>query len=891
MKHHKLFFYIVSALLILASCSAEEDREIEDLSQSRMKIENKTYLPGELQFNLDDIPVATRTYIDESESTTDGAGLVHYAIHWEAGDRLLLSRDNTTEWYDFVVKIVPSGDGDGKSCAVAVNVNTIDVNSSFLSESSGNKFKGIYPADAVSFKNNNVLVNVPFDQKAVPGSFDPDANVSIGMQDGTDHIVFRNACPRIRFTITGDNASKVSSISFIAKPYPNIYYQAETIYPKLSGDFRLGNMDSATLELDSSNDGGSYSFVTLTKPDDGFRPDGNYYICVSPTAQYADGFTVAVNYEYEENGETVSRVEYHSGKLNMPTPSGSQGPSLSRDAVYSLTISTENLQPGGNTSDKMILYPATLEDPSVLIDGKINSAEKLQYLVKNDGPTVMGRQSVIKLFTLEGDVDVMEGYSPIISSLMVDFDGKNHTIEYKSGMSNPLFDNVASEGQGVNNQSGRILNLSVKGDMNGTGTSDGYLGGVANQVMSHLGISGCSFEGSISSESARYIGGIVGKNQADNGAKSIIGCSFVGTISASAANSSAGGIIGQNDGGSTLESCTVGDPSATTNTTVITATENAGGLVGFFRSGTIEKDDSQGISEVWHAQITAKNAGGVVGYSENGSIKDVKASECTITGSPSVSESLAGGLFGKTQEGSAYDCTVDGCVVSASKAGGACGEGKNLVFRNVSVLETTITGTTQDNSNLAGGYFGSSEECRQTGGGISGCTIQGANAGGVSGYDRQGVSSGLEILDCTVYGTAVDNTGTAGGIFGRSQGAHADTCTVTRTNINAEKYAGGFIGNAEGSSYVISCVLDNTTDGVFTHSIGTASTQFTGGVAGRTSEGEYTYDTTKSLFYGQTMKSIAGDGSLKNDDRFYTGTSVVLDSNVNSIEGDNKTIR
>lgn len=343
------------------------------------------------------------------------------------------------------------------------------------------------------------------------------------------------------------------------------------------------------------------------------------------------------------------------------------------------------------------------------------------------------------------------------------------------------------------------------------------------------------------------------------GAGSIVGVLKSGSISnavsgstaVTATSSNAGGIIGYLDNGE-LISATI---SADTNVSGVNAgglvgymyggsakikagnqtrgkingSTNAGGVVGLYDNGIIERQEwsnissfgtsenaggiagtmnaSQTLSGVVKYNVTGGSVttGGIVGLMTNGTLTGSSASGKTITGSGTRSH--VGGLVGRMTEsasieGDASNKSIGGNVTSGYHAGGIVGnmQGSSKVLAKDSTKDVPIItgGAVSASESAAGGVVGNmngnSKIEGATGGSVTGTAN---NAGGLAGelYDSSIVVSGF-AKDVKGNDTG-DVGGAVGQIFG---GTLSDATLIGTTTISTGKNRGGLVGYMKGGT-------------------------------------------------------------------------------------------
>ena len=192
MKHFKTYLLCLGLALTTASCSQDDFDSTEATSE---KLVDMSFIAGSSQ------PV-TRTVLG-----TDGS-----TVTWQANDKIGIGfKGNQPKNYPFTT---PTSGSDVRFWGQAPDIN----NASYF-------MMYPYQQDAKISANNNTQAiyeyNFPKNQKAVAGSFDPKANVSVGIipQRGKPFIAY-NFGGLLRFTIKG--TSKVKQVKLLAVGQENL---------------------------------------------------------------------------------------------------------------------------------------------------------------------------------------------------------------------------------------------------------------------------------------------------------------------------------------------------------------------------------------------------------------------------------------------------------------------------------------------------------------------------------------------------------------------------------------------------------------------------------------------------------------------------------------------
>lgn len=334
---------------------------------------------------------------------------------------------------------------------------------------------------------------------------------------------------------------------------------------------------------------------------------------------------------------------------------------------------------------------------------------------------------------------------------------------------------------------GQITNCSVKGGNIKSETSSSQLivGGLIGQIISS-NITDCNssvnVEATRTEASCLAAGGIGGINLD----ASLTNCHYSGSVMAvderkkGTPNSYAGGITGASDlqaVGFSYKTSTISECTADAN---ISAGAYAGGIVGYFSEGTVEKCKVEGgIS----TKETGGQAGGIIGRNKYGG----KVTDCYNWASVAASEA-AGGIVG--YEYTTYLFTVFKCWssgdITALYSGGIAG--------------------------FIG--FGSIEECYTSGNITSIKKPKGSYAGGIAAYAVSETIKNCSSMANVVAEKEGNTQSFAGGIIGvgdkyNGQGTSIQNCYATG-KISSNFAAGGIAGLNQGDNGSIThCVALN----------------------------------------------------------------------------------
>jgi hypothetical protein len=266
-----------------------------------------------------------------------------------------------------------------------------------------------------------------------------------------------------------------------------------------------------------------------------------------------------------------------------------------------------------------------------------------------------------------------------------------------------------------------ITSGTVTGDIDITGGSVAYVGGLMGYVSNSVSISGSSMTGAITINSDTYVdygvGGIIG--DASSGG-SILNSFNTGTITVTAGDYVSYGVGGlSGNSGSALNitsSYTTGDITVTAANAV---GDGVAGLAGYYYyGGTIDQSYSSGSISVTSTNSTVIDVGGIFGYSDDVTTITDSFSQSDITVSAGNTASNIGGLLGRwdyndlivSNSYAAGNITVD-ATSTITSVGGFIGAIENNSFVSASVSDSfsagTITLTSGTNGLVTtGGFIG-----------------------------------------------------------------------------------------------------------------------------------------------------------------------------------------
>ena len=266
----KMKFFLLAAAAVAAISCAKENLPVEN--------ENPTpeveLVPMTFTANSDADP--------ESKVAYEGGATV-----WKEGDKIMVISSNGTAT-EFTATSV-----DGSKA-------TFDG----LAEKA-ETYYAVSPASAYvgnDIANGKIYANIPQNQTAVAGSFDPKTFLSVASNEGSE-LYFKNSCAVVGFRL--ENPANVKSVRFTATGQTNI-----------AGTGVVKTDAIPTHSWDGTYAGkSSYDMITLNAPQGGFVADTEYYLAIRAN-KCPNGITVYVEYEDQVKSRTSDKVLFPDGSIN-----------------------------------------------------------------------------------------------------------------------------------------------------------------------------------------------------------------------------------------------------------------------------------------------------------------------------------------------------------------------------------------------------------------------------------------------------------------------------------------------------------------------------------------------------------------------------------------------
>ena len=489
------------------------------------------------------------------------------------------------------------------------------------------------------------------------------------------------------------------------------------------------------------------------------------------------------------------------------------------------------------------------------INEKDVDASKAVYVEVHNGEQLKGIQDYVKSgvenasdalgfnYALMGDINASDvtDYEAIggTTGFTGTFDGRGNriigldTIKNENGGNTNSMTNAgifSTIGEG-----GTVKNVNIySGNFEGTNTAGAVAGMNSGRIEN---VTGFGNTVTVTNKNGNA-GGIVGVN---NSGGTVDDVESTGSVIAGSSSAVAGGLVGTNDGGLANS---FSDSAVTVDTNVTSGTSaGLGGVVGI-NNGNVQYVDSLGVTN--GGATNSSNIGGIIGIN-NGNMYS-GYNESIVSGKDNV-----GGIIGENAEGKKVENVVNATgVEGTNNVGGLIGDNHGSVTNGRN--NGTITGT-----NYVGGMVGSNEADATLKNLVndSSASITGEQyVGGIAGDNAGTITTGNEETDETVN---LINRGTitgqqyVGGVAGSNSGIITNANNDVELNVKDgtadAKFFGGIAGvntgtinnatntadvNADGAAYVGGIVGKN--DGTLKDMAGNSGNvtgkDYVGGVAG-----------------------------------------------------------
>jgi filamentous hemagglutinin family protein len=414
-------------------------------------------------------------------------------------------------------------------------------------------------------------------------------------------------------------------------------------------------------------------------------------------------------------------------------------------------------------------------------------------------------------------------------------------------------------------QNGTFNNNSASGNISG-GT---YTGGLVGQLY-YTTLTRGSASGSVAStgNGSVYIGGLVGLWQGNTGSL-VSDVSATGNVFADAVSVIAGGLFGQFNEGGLANATATGSVTARDSANPSSSSHYAGGLVGYFSSGSGGIVDSSASGRVTGDYYT----GGLAGYlyavntttPSLGTLNNLSATG-DVTGTV-----FTGGLIGYGRaSGGLANANATGNVTGQTYAGGLVGE---LDYTNVDRATASGNVTAQGSGAFAGGLIAYAAAASGTVASMSisnsrasGAVIGASYVGGLVGrFDDSSSAAGAPAaISASSASGNVSGTTAAGGLVGAYyQSNSAATTRGIRSsfatgNVITVIVGGGLVGEFESHAGI----QDSYATGNVTGTGASSSDRRLGGLVGEFQNYSNTGATTAQIVRSMASGNVALDAGV-----------------------------
>ena len=606
--------YLLLAVGVLA-CACQREQDFDTgLPQNRL---------------MASLEGATKTVLSPS-----GAGVSQ--VLWSEGDQLAVSIDGSTD-----TRLYTLTEGAGTRQAV------------FTGTGRGSHYTAVYPAEMVrAWNEGQVLLDLPVEQPYAAGTFGPGSFPMLAA--GGENLSFRNIESVLRLSLLG-----TQSIT-------RIVFQPANPGTKVSGAAWISLADPAEPAL-SMLPAAIDSVVLQTGGVKLNESEATDFFLVLPAQTYKDGFVLKI-WTADGYMRKVYDADFtmERGQLHAADPLTVKLTSVVEASAF--------LKGSGSAEDPFLLYSLadlTLMRKAVNTEGGLIPME--------DGSAL---EAVSAWYKLMADIDLSDAYGKDagrswepIGTLDLPFDG--HFLGNRHRISHLYIKGSFTENcQGFFGAAGsasEVSQLTVEGEVLDFRYYAGLIAGTTSGTVSH-----CVAEGTVSSDSGAYAGGIAGKGgdifncinrasvHADLEAGGIAGENYFFNVvqcineGAVDGNTDVGGIVGVSSG----------NTSWCRNTGTITGGYDVGGIAGNQNAYYVFNCTNEGtVKGDWCA-------GGISAYARQGSYIFNSVNRGAVSGGKYV-----GGICGNLDSNSSAwgnGCAVRGCVnlgpvEGEESAGSLCG--------------------------------------------------------------------------------------------------------------------------------------------------------------------------------------------------------------------------
>lgn len=262
-------FSLAALALTMSACSNDELLEGEAENKEKVELVPMTFTAGMAQ---------TRTELVEQG--------IFKKVRWQQGD---------------VISILNLGGEQQVNCPFTTQNN--DFTATFTGEApEADAYLAVYPRQngkiSGDYDGNSTQITLDglelkSEQQAADGSFDRNAHLAAGYvssKNGVPALELQNLCALVKFSVDGDQVKNVTKVVFSGQGNESLAAKSFSVrFP------RQAVTNAGFSDLTESSES-----ITLEAPEDGFKPQTDYYIAVLPNT-LMNGFKL----EFHLNGDEI----------------------------------------------------------------------------------------------------------------------------------------------------------------------------------------------------------------------------------------------------------------------------------------------------------------------------------------------------------------------------------------------------------------------------------------------------------------------------------------------------------------------------------------------------------------------------------------------------------
>lgn len=414
-------FSLAALALTMSACSNDELLEGEAENKEKVELVPMTFTAGMAQ---------TRTELVEQG--------IFKKVRWQQGD---------------VISILNLGGEQQVNCPFTTQNN--DFTATFTGEApEADAYLAVYPhqdgqiSGDYESPSNISLKGLTFksEQQAVAGSFDPNAHLAAGYvssKNGVPLLELQNLCALVKFSVDGDQAGNVTKVVF----------SGQGSEPLAAKSFSVRFPRQAVTNAGFSDLTESSESITLEAPEDGFKPQTDYYIAVLPNT-----LTKGFKLEFHLNGdEIIEKI-------------GSNEATLKPNYILNLGKITVGKLPDAKITN------------TAFIEAVEEAVTNIGWTVAEDGTVTLDENNLAKVEAVS--------YLTLTNKGLTDLSG----IEYFTGLTNLYCDQNNLEKLDVSNLK-KLEKLNCSSNTNLTELNVAGLSKLKNLICNSCGLTSLNVQG------------------------------------------------------------------------------------------------------------------------------------------------------------------------------------------------------------------------------------------------------------------------------------------------------------------------------------------------------------------------------------------------------------